>query len=45
VAVGGFIPLGYYKDEEKSAATFRTFEGPALERARRLRRGRTPTAP
>ena len=27
VAVGGFIPLGYYKDEVKSASTFRTFEG------------------
>jgi fatty-acyl-CoA synthase len=27
VAVGGFIPLGYYKDERKTAATFRTFEG------------------
>ena len=27
VAVGGFIPVGYYKDEAKSAATFRTFEG------------------
>jgi fatty-acyl-CoA synthase len=27
VAVGGFIPLGYYKDEAKSAATFRTIEG------------------
>jgi fatty-acyl-CoA synthase len=27
VAVGGFIPLGYYKDEVKSAQTFRTFEG------------------
>ncbi len=27
VAVGGFIPLGYYKDETKTAATFRTFEG------------------
>ena len=27
VAVGGFIPLGYYKDEVKSAATFRIFEG------------------
>jgi fatty-acyl-CoA synthase len=27
VAVGGFIPLAYYKDEAKSAATFRTFEG------------------
>jgi len=27
VAVGGFIPLGYYKDEAKTAQTFRTFEG------------------
>lgn len=27
VAVGGFIPMGYYKDEVKSAQTFRTFEG------------------
>ena len=27
VAVGGFIPLGYYKDEAKSAQTFRTIEG------------------
>jgi 3-oxocholest-4-en-26-oate---CoA ligase len=27
VAVGGFIPLGYYKDEVKTAQTFRTFEG------------------
>jgi acyl-CoA synthetase (AMP-forming)/AMP-acid ligase II len=27
VSVGGFIPLGYYKDEAKTAATFRTFEG------------------
>ncbi len=27
VAVGGFIPVGYYKDEAKSAATFRTIEG------------------
>ena len=27
VAVGGFVPLGYYKDPEKSAATFITFEG------------------
>ena len=26
VAVGGAIPLGYYKDEAKTAATFRTFE-------------------
>ena len=27
VAVGGFIPLGYYKDEAKTAQTFRIFEG------------------
>lgn len=27
VAVGGFIPLGYYADENKTAQTFRTFEG------------------
>ncbi len=27
VAVGGFIPLGYYKDEAKTASTFRVFEG------------------
>ncbi|MES2033153.1 MAG: acyl-CoA synthetase [Pseudomonadota bacterium] len=27
VAVGGFIPTGYYKDPEKSAKTFRMFEG------------------
>ncbi len=24
---GGMVPLGYYKDEEKSAATFKTFNG------------------
>jgi fatty-acyl-CoA synthase len=27
LALGGPIPLGYYKDPEKSAATFRTFDG------------------
>ncbi len=27
VAVGGFIPLGYYKDDEKTAKTFRTIDG------------------
>jgi fatty-acyl-CoA synthase len=27
VAISGYIPLGYYKDEKKSAQTFRTFEG------------------
>ncbi len=27
VAVGGYTPVGYYKDEEKSAKTFRIFDG------------------
>ncbi|WP_304175832.1 AMP-binding protein [Phenylobacterium aquaticum] len=27
VAVSGFLPMGYYKDEAKSAKTFLTFEG------------------
>ena len=27
VAAGGSVPLGYYKDEAKSAATFRTIDG------------------
>jgi fatty-acyl-CoA synthase len=27
VAVSGYLPAGYYKDEVKSAQTFRTFEG------------------
>jgi acyl-CoA synthetase (AMP-forming)/AMP-acid ligase II len=27
VAAGGFQPMGYYKDEAKSAATFRTIDG------------------
>ena len=27
VAAGGTVPLGYFKDEAKSAATFRTIEG------------------
>ncbi|MEO5901857.1 MAG: AMP-binding protein [Ilumatobacteraceae bacterium] len=27
VAAGGFVPIGYYKDEVKSAATFRTIAG------------------
>ena len=27
VGIGGFIPLGYYKDEAKSAQTFRVIEG------------------
>jgi len=27
VAVSGFLPMGYYKDEEKSAKTFKVIEG------------------
>ncbi len=27
LALAGFLPVGYYKDDEKSAKTFRTFEG------------------
>jgi len=27
VAVSGFLPMGYYKDEEKSAKTFKTLDG------------------
>jgi 3-oxocholest-4-en-26-oate---CoA ligase len=27
LAVGGYIPAGYYKDETKSASTFREFQG------------------
>jgi fatty-acyl-CoA synthase len=27
LAVSGFIPVGYYKDPEKSARTFRTYDG------------------
>ena len=27
VAVGGFLPVGYYKDDAKSAATFRVIDG------------------
>jgi fatty-acyl-CoA synthase len=27
VAVSGFLPMGYYKDEEKSAKTFKVMEG------------------
>ena len=27
VATSGFVPIGYYKDPEKSAATFREFDG------------------
>ncbi|HEY0518656.1 MAG TPA: AMP-binding protein [Ilumatobacteraceae bacterium] len=27
VAAGGFVPIGYYKDPQKSASTFRTVDG------------------
>jgi 3-oxocholest-4-en-26-oate---CoA ligase len=27
VAISGFLPIGYFKDEEKTAKTFRTIEG------------------
>lgn len=27
IALSGFLPVGYYKDEEKTAKTFRTFNG------------------
>ena len=40
VAVGGFQPIGYYKDPEKTAATFITVRGQALLVPRRLRPGR-----
>ncbi len=36
----GVVPLGYYKDPEKSARTFRTVNGSALRLPRRLRDGR-----
>ena len=40
LAVGGNIPVGYYKDESKSRATFLTINGDALVGARRLRERR-----
>ena len=40
VALRGRTPVGYYKDAEKSAATFVTLRRRALEHPRRLRRGR-----
>ena len=36
VAVSGYIPLGYWKDDAKTAATFPHLRGAALERAGRL---------
>ena len=44
VALGGRMPLGYYKDEAKSAATFRIIDGAPLVDPRRLRHRREPTA-
>ena len=44
VAVSGFMPAGYYKDEVKTDATFRTFEGKRLDDPRRLGAGAIPTA-
>ena len=41
VATSGIVPRGYYKDEEKSARTFRTVNGVRyffLEISRRLKR-------
>ena len=40
LGVGGAIPLGYYKDEEKTAATFRTVERAPLFDPGRLRHRR-----
>ncbi len=40
----GRTPVGYYKDPEKSAATFLVIDGDALLDARRLRRRSRPTA-
>ena len=38
LALAGRIPLGYYKDDTKTAATFRTIDGIRVLGARRLRR-------
>ncbi len=38
LALAGFLPVGYYKDEEKSAKTFRSFEGRRWSRPRRASR-------
>ena len=40
LAVSGFLPVGYYKDPEKTARTFRDVRRPALVGAGRLRDGR-----
>ena len=40
LAVGGHIPVGYYKDDAKSDATFRVIDGRAVVGPRRLRQRR-----
>ena len=40
IAKKGNIPVGYYKDEKKTAETFKTIQRCALRDSRRLRRGR-----
>ena len=40
VAVGGHQPVGYYKDPEKTAATFLEIDGRRYSMPRRLRHGR-----
>ena len=40
IAKKGNIPVGYYKDEKKTAETFQTYNGVRLRDPRRLRGGR-----
>ncbi len=44
MATAGRGPVGYYKDPEKTAATFRVIDGRRWSRPRRLRRPSRPTA-
>ena len=43
LAVGGNIPIGYYKDESKSAATFRMINGERWSVPGDFATRRTPT--
>ena len=43
VALPGRTPIGYYKDEAKSAQTFVVIDGRAVLDPRRLRDGARPT--